>query len=87
MVADHKARPIAVGEHDDAPLLRHTAEHGGLVLILENTESLSWEDEGVHQLGQGVLVVAALDDDRLFDFQHSAHPLASRSISSVSTSS
>ena len=55
-VADHKARAVGIGEHDQSPLFRHRAQQRHFLRIVEYTEALGGEDGRIHQRLQGDLL-------------------------------
>ena len=67
MIADNEARAVGIGQQDQAPCLRQTAEIGGLFPVSEHGEAARLDDGGVHRLQQRVLIVAALHHDDLAD--------------------
>ena len=70
MVADDKACAVAVGEDNESLGGGQLTQHLHRVLLLKNLKAIHRNDEGVHHLGQGVLVVPPLHHDGLFDLQH-----------------
>ena len=79
--------PVAVGEEDQAPLRRQTAEEGQPLPVLEHAEAPGLHHRGVHHLLDGVLVVAALHHDDLPDVTPHLRPSWASSMSSSFSSS
>ncbi len=77
MVPDDKARPVGICENDEPPLFRQAAEKGCQLCIVEHPEARSLKDHGIHHLGQGVFIIAALDHDGLPDVEQSPRLLLS----------
>ena len=61
------ARPVAVGEEDEAPLLPHPAQERQLLLVLENAKTRRFQNHRINHLREGIFVIAALDHDGLLD--------------------
>ena len=74
IVADDKAGPVAVGEDDEPPFFRDPPQQLQTLPVVEDPKAPGFQDHGVDELLQGVLVIAALHDNGLLDLQHGAPP-------------
>ena len=79
IVADEKARPVAVGEEDQPPLGPDPAQEGQGLLVPKDAKAGGFQDHRVHHLGEGVLVVPPLHHNGLSNLQHGAPPADSSS--------
>ncbi len=75
MVADEKARAVAVGEDDEPTRVGKFFQEGELFTVGEDAEAGRFDDNGVDGCEYGIFIVPALDDDDLKDAQHAARPL------------
>ena len=81
VAADDEARAVAVGQHDQASLLRDGAQQRELLLVVENAEPGGLQNWRVHDLRQRVFVIPPFDDDGFPNFQHVTPPLRSAAAS------
>ena len=73
MGADELACAVAVGEQDDGAFLGQRANEGELFLMVEHAKAIGGDDLTVHDALQALLVVAALDDDGVWDIEFLCH--------------
>ena len=70
VVADDKARAVAVRQDDEALLLRQPPQKRQLLLVVEHGKATQCDHGGVHYLAEGVFVVAPLHHDDFLDLSH-----------------
>ena len=74
MIADDEACAIGIREDDQTPLFGHGSEQRQLLFVLENAEAGGFENGSIHNLRQGIPVVASLHNNCFPDFNHVLPP-------------
>ena len=70
MIPDYKTGAIGIRKYDEPPLLGDFAQQRQLLLILKQAEAFCFQNGGIHDLRQGIFIVAPLDQNRFFDMHH-----------------
>ncbi len=69
-IANDKSRAIGVRKNDQTPGLGYPAQKPKLGLILHNAETGGFQNGRIYDLGKGILVIAALHNDRFPNLNH-----------------
>ena len=71
--ADELTRAVAVGQDDDGAFGRQCANEGERFLMVEDAEAVGGNDLAVHDARKALFIIAALDDDGIWNIEFIGH--------------